>query len=87
MIEITRVNIKKNEDSNAKVLAYADITLNDAVAIHGIKVLEGDHGEYIAFPSRKDNSNGKYYDVCHPINQETRSLISDIILDKYNTLK
>lgn len=84
MIEVTKINIKeKNENDTSKVIAYADITLNDAFAIHGIKILMGDNGEYIAFPSRKDNNNGKYYDICHPINSETRGIISEAILNEY----
>ena len=85
MIEVTRVNIKdKGENDNSKILAYADITINNGIAIHGIKILMGDNGEYIAFPSRKDNNNGKYYDICHPINSETREIISNAILSEYS---
>lgn len=86
MLEVTRIIIREKgaNEKNSKIVAYADITINNAIAIHGIKILMGDSGEYIAFPSRKDINNGKYYDVCHPINQEARTIISNAILNEFN---
>ena len=33
-------------------------------------------------PSRK-GSNGEYKDICHPLNSETRALITDAVMDVY----
>ena len=71
-------------DGNAKMKAVASITLDEAFAIHDIKVIEGEKGLFIAMPSRKA-TDGEYRDIAHPINSETRDKIQKVILDKYET--
>ena len=69
-------------DGNAKMKAVASITLDEAFAIHDIKVIEGEKGLFIAMPSRKA-TDGEYRDIAHPINSGTRDRIQTIILEKY----
>ena len=38
--------------------------------------------EFIAMPSRKA-ADGEYRDIAHPINSETRDMIQNVILHKY----
>ena len=38
---------------------------------------------FIAFPSQK-GTNDKYYDICHPITQNFREMLTDEILKEYN---
>ena len=80
-MQITDVRVRI-VDGNAKMKAVASITLDEAFAIHDIKVIEGEKGLFIAMPSRKA-ADGEYRDIAHPINSETREKIQNIILEKY----
>ena len=80
-MQITDVRVRI-VDGNAKMKAVASITLDEAFAIHDIKVIEGEKGLFIAMPSRKA-TDGEYRDIAHPINSGTRDRIQTIILEKY----
>lgn len=82
-MKITSVSVvkKKNEDSRMK--GIATIVLDDQLAIHDIRIIEGDNGLFTAMPSRK-TATGGYRDVAHPINPEARNMIEKAILDAYN---
>ena len=80
-----RVRIVKNETS--KIKASVSLTIDDAIIVHDIKVIEGrEAGTYfIAMPSRKA-SDGEYRDIAHPINSDTRDIIQKSILQEYEAI-
>ena len=80
-MNVTDVRIRIME-KEGKLKAVASITIDDCLVIHDIKVIEGDRGLFIAMPSRKAQ-DGEYRDIVHPINQETRTFLQNLILDKY----
>jgi len=51
-MQITDVRVRI-VDGNAKMKAVASITLDEAFAIHDIKVIEGERGLFVAMPTRK----------------------------------
>lgn len=75
-----RIRLVKKEDSKLK--AVASITIDDAFAIHDIKIVEGSDGCFIAMPSRK-TAEGEYRDMAHPINAEARTALINVIMDAY----
>ena len=80
-MNITDVNVRLiNKESKMK--AVASITIDDVFVVHDIKVIDGDKGLFIAMPSRK-SQDGEYRDIVHPINQETRTYLQTLILDKF----
>ena len=81
-MKVTNVNLKKVEENGA-VKAYATIILDDSLAIHNIRLIEGKERLFIAFPSYKDK-NEAYHDYVHPIVSELRKAIEKAIIDKYN---
>ena len=81
-MKVTNVNLKKVEENGA-VKAYATIILDDSLAIHNIRLIEGKERLFIACPSYKDK-NEAYHDYVHPIVSELRKAIEKAILDKYN---
>lgn len=81
-MQITDVRVRRI-DKEGKMRAVVSITLDNEFVIHDIKVIEGEKGLFIAMPSRKA-TNGEYRDIAHPINSETRDMIQNVILDKYN---
>lgn len=80
-MELTNISIKKIENEG-NLKGYATIVLDDCLVIHNLKIIESQDKLFIAFPSQKGNDN-KYYDICHPITQEFRNLITDEILKQY----
>ena len=80
-----RVRIVKNDE---KLKGVASITIDDCFVIHDIRLMQKDEGDYyIAMPSRKNLKTGKFDDIAHPINAETRKMIQDVILEKYNSME
>ena len=76
-MEITSVKIRKVEKG------IASVVVDNAIAIHDIRIIEGDNGLFIAMPSRK-TPVGEYKDIAHPINQEVRTMFEKEILDAYD---
>lgn len=81
-MEITSVKIRKVERENSRMKGIASVVVDNAIAIHDIRIIEGDNGLFIAMPSRK-TSVGEYKDIAHPINQEVRTMFEKEILDAY----
>lgn len=83
MLNITDVKIRKLFPAEeGKLRAIASFTLDDAFAVHGVRVLEGREKPFIAMPDHK-LKNGKYINVAHPINADARAEIEKAVLDKY----
>ncbi len=82
-MEITSVSVRKITKENSRLRGIASVLLDNAFAIHDIRIIEGDNGLFIAMPSRK-TATGEYKDVCHPINPDVRSKFTDAILEEYN---
>ena len=79
-MNITEVRISLRDD--AKLKAFASITLDDSFVIRGLKIIEGKSGTFIAMPSRK-RKDGEYQDIAHPINNEARAMMERAILEAY----
>ena len=79
-ISDVRVRLITKEDSKLK--AVASITIDNAIAIHDIKIVEGTEGCFVAMPSRK-TGEGEYRDIAHPINAEARTQLLQVVLDAY----
>lgn len=82
-MKITNVTVNKLKDKEKKLKGVATIVINDSLAIHDIRIIEGDNGLFIAMPSRKI-ATGEYRDMVHPINQETRDLFTKTIVEEYS---
>ena len=81
-MNITDVRVYLTNKDDTKIKANCAITIDDVFVVHDIKVIEGNKGTFIAFPSRKGN-DGEYRDIAHPINSETRDMIQKLVIDKY----
>ena len=79
-MKITEVRVSLRED--AKLKAFASITLDDSFVIRGLKIIEGKTGTFVAMPSRR-RKDGEYQDIAHPINNEAREVMERIILEEY----
>lgn len=81
-MRITSVSVKRIEKEDSRMKGIATIVLDDQLAIHDIRIIDGDNGLFIAMPSRK-TATGGYRDVAHPITPAARNMIEKAILDAY----
>ena len=81
-MEITDVKIRKIM-SEGRLRAVVSVTIDDMLAVHDIKVVQGDERLFVAMPSRKDE-NGVFRDIVHPITPSARKLFEESILDAYD---
>jgi len=82
-MKITDVKVRIITKEDSKLKAVASLVIEDSIALHDIKIIENDNGLFIAMPARKTES-GTYRDIVHPINKETRDVLTSLILDEYN---
>lgn len=52
-IEVSEVRIKLASDPDEKLLAYCSVTLNNAIVIKDLKIIQGEATPFVAMPSRK----------------------------------
>lgn len=79
-MKITEVKIfPVNED---RLKAYVTITLDDCFVVRDLKIIQGTSGLFVAMPSKK-RKDGQFRDIAHPLNQETRAMIEDMVFEAY----
>ena len=74
-----RVRIIRKE---GKLKAVASIIIDNAFAVHDLKIIENNNEYFVSMPSRK-TQEGDFKDIAHPINSETRSMLSELILKEF----
>ncbi len=85
-MKISDIRIRLVNKENSKIKAIASMTIEDCFVVHDIKVLENDQGFFIAMPSKK-TLDGEFKDIVHPLNTETREMISSVVLAAFEQAK
>lgn len=81
-MDITDIRIRKVLQEG-RLRAVISLTIDDLLAVHDIKIVQGDERLFVAMPSRKDES-GVFRDIVHPITPEARKQLEGRILDAYS---
>jgi stage V sporulation protein G len=79
-MEITEVKVFPVNEERLK--AYVSITIDNCFVVRDLKIIEGPSGLFVAMPSKK-RKDGQFKDIAHPLNQETRALIEQMVFDAY----
>lgn len=71
--------------NTSRVKAVASVAIADAYAIHGIKIVDGEKGLFVAMPqsSYKKGEKTVYADIFHPITAEARTRLIDAVYAAY----
>lgn len=81
-ITITRLTVRPIE-GKTRLVGAADISINDAFRITGIRILKRQDGElFVDYPSRQ-TADGRYVSIAYPVTSEVRTGIEELILAKY----
>ncbi|MBQ1260843.1 MAG: septation regulator SpoVG [Clostridia bacterium] len=81
-MQITDIKIRKFFDEGP-MKAVVSVTLDDALAVHDIKVIYARDRYFIVMPSRK-NADGTFRDIVHPINAGFRAQLEEAVIDAYH---
>ncbi|MDR2202546.1 MAG: septation regulator SpoVG [Clostridiales bacterium] len=84
-MKITEVRIRLVKKDDGKMKAVASVTIDDCFVVHDIKIIQGNKGDgsyFIAMPSKK-TPDGEFKDIVHPLNSETRELLSGLVLAEF----
>lgn len=88
-LKITKVILESFTPQSSGTCADVSIVLNDALAIHKISVISGERGLFVAMPNTgqtKITKGGKRFtDIVHPVNKELSAMITEVVLNEYNS--
>lgn len=80
-MNITEIRVRKIIPEG-KLKGIVSITIDDVLAVHDIKIVQGEERLFAAMPSRRDD-NGMFRDIVHPINADVRNNMENQILSAY----
>ncbi len=80
-MNISEIKIRKVYSEGA-LKALMSIVVDECLAVHEIKVIQGSDRLFVAMPGRKDE-NGIFRDIIHPIDAKTREEFERVILNAY----
>ena len=80
-MKITDIRIRKTfTEGNLK--AIVSLTIDDCLAMHDVKIINGAGRTFVAMPSRQ-GEDGVYRDIIHPIGSQLRVEFEREILNAY----
>ena len=85
-IPTIRAKIDRLSDyEGSKVKAFASANIGGAFAIHGLRVVDGEKGMFVAMPSTSYQKDGKteYQETFHPVSGEARKALNEAVLQAY----
>ena len=80
-----RIDRLNNDDSKTKV--YATLTINDAFAIHGVRLIQGKNGLFASMPSRavtNEQGETEYVPFANPITKEASDAVRTCLVKASN---
>jgi stage V sporulation protein G len=81
-VQITDVRVRKVTGTETKLKAVCSVVFDGAFVVHGLRVVEGSHGLFVAMPRQKSNE-GEFKDVAHPITAEAREQLQQSVLTAF----
>jgi stage V sporulation protein G len=79
-MEITDIRVFAVDEEKLK--AFVTVVFDRCFVVSDIKVINGPNGLFISMPSKR-RKNGTFKDVAHPLNSETRRMMEEKILARY----
>ncbi len=88
-IKVTQVRVFPFKDTSKKMYtkAMANITLNDAIVIRSLRIMDGPNGMFVAYPSDPFYDGDDVRSLVAPSRDDVRSYIEAVVLNKFNEVK
>ena len=82
-IEIKVLKVHRIDGEN-RIKAFVDISINDALLIKSLRVVQGKKGLFVSMPTEQ-GKNEKWYERVRCLNKDIREEIANIVLAAYST--
>lgn len=69
-------------ENDGAIKAFADVAVNDAILLKGLRIIKGEKGLFVSMP-KTQGKDQRWYDIIRPMTKEIRSQISKVVLDGY----
>ncbi len=79
-MDITTVKVYPVHEEKLK--AFVSVVFDHCFMVNDIKVIQGKDGLFLSMPSRRKKS-GEFKDVAHPLNNGTRQMLEERVLQEY----
>jgi stage V sporulation protein G len=66
----------------SRIKAFVDLGINDVLLIKGLRIVQGKKGLYVSMPTEQ-GKNERWYERVRCLDQETRSMIAQKVLEAY----
>lgn len=85
-IEVTKVDVYPFKEGAyiGRVKAIANIVLNDQIQVRGLRVMDGENGLFVGYPTDPFYKGEGYRNIFFPITAELRHHIEKSVLEKYD---
>lgn len=86
MFDISEVRIRKADEADKGLVAWASCVLNNALYINNIAIRKDRDGQlFLTFPAKKSRKGIKYF-YFRPINSATKELLDNAIIQELKDL-
>lgn len=82
-MKIQEIRIKRIDREDSTLKAFCSINFEGKLVIHGIRLIDGEKGYFLSFPSVVRKGIG-FTDVAHPIDADFRAEITKQVIEQYN---
>ena len=82
-IEIKVLKVHRIDGDN-RIKAFVDISINDALLIKRLRIVQGKNGLFVSMPTEQ-GKNEKWYERVRCLNKDIREEIANIVLAAYST--
>ena len=77
------VRVYPLDEPKGSTKAFASISVDDLIAIRGIRVVEGEKGLFVTMPQIQDKKSGEYHDTAFPLKGDLRKSITQDVIKEY----
>lgn len=78
-----KITSKVNVYEKGTLKGFASLNIDDKLIIKNLRIVEGDKGLFVAYPSTHNEKEDKWFEDVYPLTSEVRENIQKIVLDEY----
>ena len=68
------------------VIAFVDLSVNDALVIKGLRIVKGSRGVFVTMPQEKGKNN-RWYNTVDCLTKEVHSAVAQCVLSAFQAEK